>query len=102
MAAHVILILLDSSEKSVGSHVPRVILFGAIPTNPSEDSLHVASELPLVSPFLCSDDSKENAQRDYCCWFHITVTGSTLVLLDKVGAAAGVLKIYSKSLVLLE
>nr|GEW96954.1 putative ribonuclease H-like domain-containing protein [Tanacetum cinerariifolium] len=35
---------------------------------------------------------KENAQRNYCCWFNITAAGSTLVLLDKVGAAAEVLK----------
>nr|GFB63113.1 hypothetical protein [Tanacetum cinerariifolium] len=35
---------------------------------------------------------KENAQRDYWCWFNITVVGSTLVLLDKVGTAAEVLK----------
>nr|GEX38514.1 ribonuclease H-like domain-containing protein [Tanacetum cinerariifolium] len=44
---------------------------------------------------------KETAQRNYCCWFNITAAGSTLVLLDKVDAAAEVLKIYSKSLVLL-
>ncbi|GKA70135.1 hypothetical protein Tco_0776199 [Tanacetum coccineum] len=31
MVASVIPILSDSSEESVGSHVPRVILFGAIP-----------------------------------------------------------------------
>ncbi|GJZ79330.1 hypothetical protein Tco_0644167, partial [Tanacetum coccineum] len=97
MAAPVISILSDSSDESVGSHVP--ILFGTIPTNilvisvisaevpiapadplvapevgavsvisptkvlnlvdyssfshsdPSEDSLPVAPELPLVSPF---------------------------------------------------
>nr|GEV96626.1 hypothetical protein [Tanacetum cinerariifolium] len=35
---------------------------------------------------------KENAQRIYCCWFNITDAGSTLVLLDKVDAAAEVLK----------
>nr|GEX54526.1 hypothetical protein [Tanacetum cinerariifolium] len=45
---------------------------------------------------------KENTQRSYYCWSSITDVGSTLVLLNKVGAAAGVLKIYSKSLVLLE
>nr|GEV22028.1 putative ribonuclease H-like domain-containing protein [Tanacetum cinerariifolium] len=45
---------------------------------------------------------KENAQRNYCCWFNIAAAGSTSVLLDKVGAAAEVLKIYSKSLVLLK
>ncbi|GJV95472.1 probable alpha,alpha-trehalose-phosphate synthase [UDP-forming] 10 [Tanacetum coccineum] len=105
MAAPVIPISSDSSEESVGSHVPRVILFGAIPaiihvihgipaevpiipadlvvapevgavfvtsparvldlvdysssdSDPSEDSLPPAPELPLVSPFLCSDDSE--------------------------------------------
>ncbi|GKE32912.1 hypothetical protein Tco_1452234 [Tanacetum coccineum] len=106
MAAPVISILSDSSDESVGSYVPRVILFGTIPTSilvilvvptkvpialadslvapevgavfvisptkvldlvdysyssdsdPSEDSLPVAPELPLVPPFLCSDDLK--------------------------------------------
>ncbi|GJU47155.1 hypothetical protein Tco_1204421 [Tanacetum coccineum] len=81
MAALVIPISSDSSDESVGSHVLRVILFGTIPTSipvilvvPSdipiapanplialEDSLHVAPELPLVSPILCSDDSKANS-----------------------------------------
>ncbi|GJX41161.1 putative reverse transcriptase domain-containing protein [Tanacetum coccineum] len=105
MAASVILILLDSSEESVGSHVPRVILFGAIPAiipvipevlidplvasevgadfvtspakvldlvdyssssgpDPSEDSLPPALELPLVSPFLCSDDSEADSESE--------------------------------------
>nr|GEX20250.1 hypothetical protein [Tanacetum cinerariifolium] len=27
---------------------------------------------------------KENAQRNFCCWFNITAAGSRLVLLDKV------------------
>ncbi|GJW44423.1 hypothetical protein Tco_0073222 [Tanacetum coccineum] len=105
MVAPVIPVLSDSSEESVGSHVPRVILFGAIPaiipvipmvlaevpivpvgplvapevggvyvtspagvldlvdysssnSDPSEDFLPPAPELPLVSPFLCSDDSE--------------------------------------------
>nr|GEY50322.1 hypothetical protein [Tanacetum cinerariifolium] len=35
---------------------------------------------------------KENAQRNYYCWFNITAAGSTLVLLDKVDVAAEVLK----------
>ncbi|GKD61169.1 putative reverse transcriptase domain-containing protein, partial [Tanacetum coccineum] len=112
MAGPVISISSDSSEESVGSHVPRVILSGTIPTNipvipvvpaevpiapadplvaprvgavsvisptrvldlvdysssfdsdPSEDSLHVAPELPLVSPFLCSDDSEADSESD--------------------------------------
>nr|GEU40548.1 putative reverse transcriptase domain-containing protein [Tanacetum cinerariifolium] len=106
MVAPIIPISSDSSEESVGSHVPRVILSGTIPTSipvilvvpaevpivpadsivtpkvgtvfvisltrvldlvdylssfdsdPSEDSLPVAPKLPLVSPFLCFDDSK--------------------------------------------
>ncbi|GJS17708.1 putative reverse transcriptase domain-containing protein [Tanacetum coccineum] len=105
MAALVISISSDSSDESVGSHVPRVILFCTIPTSitvilvvpvevpiapadplvapevgavsiisptevldlvdyssssdsdPSKDSLPIAPELPLVSPFLCTDDS---------------------------------------------
>nr|GEY24165.1 reverse transcriptase domain-containing protein [Tanacetum cinerariifolium] len=106
MAVFVIPISSDSSKESVGSHVPRVILFGTIPTSipvipvvptevpiapadslvapevgavsvisptivldlvdypssfdsdSSEDSLPAALELPLVSPFLCFDNSK--------------------------------------------
>ncbi|GJS48685.1 hypothetical protein Tco_0598806 [Tanacetum coccineum] len=61
-----------SSEESVGSHAPRVILFGAIPAIipvipkvpvvPADpiDSLPPTPDLPLVSPFLCSDDTEAN------------------------------------------
>ncbi|GJX01795.1 hypothetical protein Tco_0185708 [Tanacetum coccineum] len=100
MAATIISISSDTSKESVGSHAPRVILFGAIlaiipvipevpvvsadpivkpevgivlvvspagvldlvdyspssDSDPSEDSLPPAPDLPLVSPFLCSDD----------------------------------------------
>ncbi|GJT22638.1 putative reverse transcriptase domain-containing protein [Tanacetum coccineum] len=109
MAALVIPISSDSSEESVGSHVPRVILFGVIPaiipvipevstevpivlvdplvvpevgafsvtsptevldlvdysssdSDPSEDSLPPTPKLPLVSPFLCSDDSEADSE----------------------------------------
>ncbi|GKD65839.1 hypothetical protein Tco_1307947, partial [Tanacetum coccineum] len=90
----------------VGSHAPRVILFGAIPaiipvipevpivptdpivtpevgaisvasptrvldnysssfdSDPSEDSLPLTPNLPLVSPFLCSDDSKADGESE--------------------------------------
>ncbi|GJX76377.1 hypothetical protein Tco_0323188 [Tanacetum coccineum] len=105
MAAPVISISSDTSEESMGSHAPRVILFGAIPviipaipevpivladpivtpevgavsvvspagvhdlvdyspssdSDPSEDSLPPAPDLPLVAPFLCSDDSEADA-----------------------------------------
>ncbi|GKA79291.1 putative reverse transcriptase domain-containing protein [Tanacetum coccineum] len=105
MAAPVISISSDSSEESVGSHVPRVILFGVIPaiilvipevpivpadplvapevgaisvisptrvldlvdyssysdSDPSEDSLPHVPDLPLVSPFMCSDDSEADS-----------------------------------------
>ncbi|GKE59378.1 hypothetical protein Tco_1498563, partial [Tanacetum coccineum] len=112
MVAPVISISSDSSEESVGSHVPRVILFGTIPTSipvipvvpaevpiapadlivapevgavsiisptgvldlvdyssssdsdPLEDSLPVAPELPLVSPFLCSDDLEVDSESE--------------------------------------
>ncbi|GJZ38284.1 hypothetical protein Tco_0584475 [Tanacetum coccineum] len=77
MAAPVISILSDSSEESVGSHAPRVILFGAIPAvilvilevpaDPLvalENSLPPAPELPLVSPFLCFDDSEADSESE--------------------------------------
>ncbi|GJS69551.1 hypothetical protein Tco_0702392 [Tanacetum coccineum] len=106
MAALVISISSDTSEESVGSHAPQVILFGAIPAiiptipevpivltdpivspevrailvvsptrvldlvdyssssypDPSKDSLPPVPDLPLVSPFLCSDDSEADDQ----------------------------------------
>ncbi|GJX22269.1 hypothetical protein Tco_0226714 [Tanacetum coccineum] len=106
MAAPIISISSDSSKKSVGSHSPQVILFGAIPaiipvilevpvirvdpivtpeegivpvvaptkvldlvdysssfdSDPSEDSLPPVPDLPLVSPFLCSDDSEADGE----------------------------------------
>ncbi|GKC45771.1 hypothetical protein Tco_1063493 [Tanacetum coccineum] len=76
MAAPIISISSDSFEESMGSHVLRVILFGAIPAivpvipevpaevpivsdDPApEDSLPSAPALALVLSFLCSDDSK--------------------------------------------
>ncbi|GKC28242.1 hypothetical protein Tco_1035536 [Tanacetum coccineum] len=108
MAAPVISISSDTSEESVGSHAPRVILFGAIPaiipvipevpvvpadpivtpevgtvsvispagvldlvdyspssdSDPSEDSLPPAPDLPLVSPFLCSDDTEADGESE--------------------------------------
>ncbi|GJX43161.1 hypothetical protein Tco_0259837 [Tanacetum coccineum] len=100
------LIISISSEESVGSHAPRVILFDVIPTiipvipevpivptdpivapevgavlvvlptgvldlvdyssssdfDLSEDSLPPIPDLPLVSPFLCSDDSEADGE----------------------------------------
>ncbi|GJZ33532.1 hypothetical protein Tco_0578968, partial [Tanacetum coccineum] len=108
MDSPIISISSDSSEESVGSHAPRVILFGAIPdiiliipevpvvpaglivapdvgtvsvispsgvldlvdyssssdSDPSEDSLPFVLDLPLVSPFLCSDDSEADSESD--------------------------------------
>ncbi|GJW31517.1 hypothetical protein Tco_0051549 [Tanacetum coccineum] len=108
MAAPVISISSDTSEESVGSHAPRVILFGAIPviipaipevpavppdlivaleegtvsvvsptevldlvdyssssdSDPSEDSLPPTPDLPLVLPFLCSDDTKADGESE--------------------------------------
>ncbi|GKB09611.1 putative reverse transcriptase domain-containing protein [Tanacetum coccineum] len=108
MAAPVISISSDTSEESVGSHSPRVILFVAIPaiipvipevpvvpadpivtpevgtvsvvspaglldlvdyspssdSDPSEDSLPPAPDLPLVSPFLCSNDTKADDESE--------------------------------------
>ncbi|GKE40480.1 hypothetical protein Tco_1463885, partial [Tanacetum coccineum] len=108
MTAPIISILFDSSEESIGSHVPRVILFGVIPaiiliipevpiipadpilasevgtvsvilpagvldlvdysssfdSDPSEDSLPPVPDLPLVSPFLCYDDSEVDGESE--------------------------------------
>ncbi|GJZ83156.1 hypothetical protein Tco_0648329 [Tanacetum coccineum] len=84
MAAPIISISSDSYEESVGSRAPRVILFGVIPAiipiipevlivpaDPivapevgTEDSLPPAPDLPLVSPFLCSDDSEANSESE--------------------------------------
>ncbi|GJT24763.1 hypothetical protein Tco_0894700 [Tanacetum coccineum] len=108
MAAPVNSISSDTSEESVGSHAPRVILFGAIPaiipaipkvpivladpivtpdvgavsvvspygvldlvdylpssdSDPSEDSLPPVPDFPLVSPFLCSDDSEADGESE--------------------------------------
>nr|GEW12673.1 putative reverse transcriptase domain-containing protein [Tanacetum cinerariifolium] len=63
MEALVIAISFDASEESVGSVVPRVILFGTIPTEIPivQDvpiDLPTVPELPVILPFLCSDDSK--------------------------------------------
>ncbi|GKA41163.1 hypothetical protein Tco_0733756 [Tanacetum coccineum] len=105
MVVPIISISSDSSEESVGSHAPRVILFGDVlaiipevliipadpivtpkvgavlvvsPTrvldlvdyssssdsDPLEDSLPPAPDLPLVLPFLCSDDSKADGESE--------------------------------------
>ncbi|GJW86670.1 hypothetical protein Tco_0162010, partial [Tanacetum coccineum] len=108
MAAPIISILSDSSEESMSSHAPRVILFGAIPaiipvipevpivpadpivapevgtvsvvspsgvldlvdyssssdSDPSEDSLPPVPDLPLVLPFLCSEQRPVSSSYD--------------------------------------
>ncbi|GJY71863.1 hypothetical protein Tco_0475566 [Tanacetum coccineum] len=75
MAAPVISILSDTSEESVGSHAPHDYIRGGTvssllgvldlvdyspssDSDPLEDSLPPAPDLPLVLPFLCSNDSK--------------------------------------------
>nr|GEU75241.1 hypothetical protein [Tanacetum cinerariifolium] len=86
MAASVIPILLDSSEGSVGSHVPIVpvdplvapevgavsvtspigvldlVDYSSSDSDPSEASLPLAPDLPLVLPFLYSDDSEADSE----------------------------------------
>ncbi|GJX49387.1 hypothetical protein Tco_0276232 [Tanacetum coccineum] len=89
MVASIIPISSDSSEDSMGSHVPIVSAdplvtpkVGAVfvtshaevlnlldyssssDFNPSDNSLPLAPELPLVSPFLCSDDSKADSESE--------------------------------------
>ncbi|GJX27177.1 reverse transcriptase domain-containing protein [Tanacetum coccineum] len=92
MAALVISISSDLSDESVGSSIPRVILIGSISievlvasevgvavvaspagvreldthssseAGPSESSPPPVSVAPIVSPFLCSDDSESNTE----------------------------------------
>nr|GEV52515.1 reverse transcriptase domain-containing protein [Tanacetum cinerariifolium] len=74
MVALVIPISSDSSEESVGSYVLRMIFFVTIPTSipiipvvPVEVPIApvdpiVTPKLPLVSPFLCSDDSDADSE----------------------------------------
>ncbi|GKG13237.1 hypothetical protein Tco_0350197, partial [Tanacetum coccineum] len=50
MTAPVISISSDSSKESVGSHVPRVILFGTIPT-----SIFVVPVVPVELPIAPAD-----------------------------------------------
>ncbi|GKB23247.1 hypothetical protein Tco_0862648 [Tanacetum coccineum] len=80
MVAPIISISSYSSEEGVGSHAPRVILFGVIPAiiliipevpivpaDPivaPEDSLPPIPDLPLVLPFLCSDDSEADGESE--------------------------------------
>ncbi|GJZ18671.1 hypothetical protein Tco_0554794 [Tanacetum coccineum] len=80
MAAPIISISSDTLGESVGSHAPQVILFGVIPTiipiipevpivpaDPivtPKDSLPPAPDLPLVSPFLCSDNSEAGGESE--------------------------------------
>nr|GEX11182.1 putative reverse transcriptase domain-containing protein [Tanacetum cinerariifolium] len=64
MAASVIPISSDLSEESVGSHVLQVILFGTIPAIIPVIPSCLALELPLVSPFLCSNDSEVDSESE--------------------------------------
>nr|GEZ55101.1 retrovirus-related Pol polyprotein from transposon 17.6 [Tanacetum cinerariifolium] len=69
MAALVITISSNATKESVGSVVLRVILFGTVPKEipivldiPTD--LPTTSELPAISPFLCSDDSESDPESE--------------------------------------
>ncbi|GKF64463.1 hypothetical protein Tco_0187911 [Tanacetum coccineum] len=66
MAAPVISISSDVSAESVESSFPRVILIGSIsvevPVAPEESSPPPVSVAPMVSPFLCSDNSESDTK----------------------------------------
>ncbi|GJX75077.1 hypothetical protein Tco_0313672 [Tanacetum coccineum] len=76
MVAPLISISSDSSEESVGSCAPRVILFGVIlaiilvileiPIVPVDPLVapDMGANLPLVSSFLCSDDSEADGKSE--------------------------------------
>ncbi|GJU83470.1 hypothetical protein Tco_1285835, partial [Tanacetum coccineum] len=130
-AAPVISILSDTSEETVGSHAPRVILFGVIPaiipvipevpvvpadpivtpevgvvsvispagvldlvdyspsfdSDPSEDSLPPAPDLPLVLPFLCSDDSEADGESEPAKQRPVSSSHDTLAPLSEFSLA---------------
>ncbi|GJW36889.1 hypothetical protein Tco_0059809 [Tanacetum coccineum] len=44
------------------ARVLDLVDYSSFDSNPSEDSLPPAPELPLVSPFMCSDDSEVNSE----------------------------------------
>ncbi|GKE97479.1 hypothetical protein Tco_0020830 [Tanacetum coccineum] len=131
MAAPIISISSDSFEESVGSHAPRVILFGVIPaiipvipkvpiipadpivtpevgtvpvvsptgvldlvdyssssdSDPSKDSLPPAPDLPLVSPFLCSDDSEADGESEPAEQRPVSSSHDTLASLSEFSLA---------------
>nr|GEX75166.1 hypothetical protein [Tanacetum cinerariifolium] len=69
----------------------------AVPSEDKEKALWVELKRKRLSLVRCCHDPDaewkiENTQRNYCCWFNITAAGSILMLLDKVDAAAEVLK----------
>ncbi|GJR67957.1 putative reverse transcriptase domain-containing protein [Tanacetum coccineum] len=110
MVALVISISSDTSEESVDSHASRVILFGVIPAIipiipevlvvPAEpivtpEILPPAPDLPLVSPFLCSDDMKadgesEPAEQRPISSSHDTLAPLSEFLLTPVVAPPGI------------
>ncbi|GKE60099.1 hypothetical protein Tco_1510466, partial [Tanacetum coccineum] len=123
MAAPFISISSDTSEESVGSRAPQVILFGVIPaiipvilevsvvpadpivtleawaetrgaqgavdyspssnSDPLEDSLPPAPDLPLVSPFLCSDDTEADGESKPTEQRPVSSSHDTLASLSK-------------------
>ncbi|GKA95074.1 hypothetical protein Tco_0817112 [Tanacetum coccineum] len=111
MVAPVISILSDLSEESVGSHKPHGDSLCAIPainravslnispsfsdSDSSEDSLPPILDLPLVSPFLCSDDSEANsvsepAEQRPVSSSHDTLAPSSEFLLAPIVAPPGI------------
>ncbi|GKF47034.1 hypothetical protein Tco_0136836, partial [Tanacetum coccineum] len=103
MAAPIISISSDSSEESVGT-VSVVSPSGVLDlvdyssssdSDPSEDSLPPVPDLPLVSPFLCSDDSEadsesEPAEQRPVSSSHDTLTPSSEFPLAPVVAPPGI------------
>ncbi|GKE62081.1 hypothetical protein Tco_1512448 [Tanacetum coccineum] len=98
MAAPIISILSDSSEESVGSHAPRVGAVSVVSpsgildlvdyspssdSDPSEDSLPPAPDFPLVSPFLCSDDTEADGEFEHAEQRPVWSSHDTLAPLSK-------------------
>ncbi|GJX42015.1 hypothetical protein Tco_0257005 [Tanacetum coccineum] len=95
MVAPVISILSDTSEESMGSHAPRFLSspFGGVldlvdyspssDSDLSEDSDPPAPDLPLVSPFLCSDDTEADDESGPAKQRPVSLSHDTLAPLSE-------------------
>ncbi|GJZ95218.1 hypothetical protein Tco_0667421 [Tanacetum coccineum] len=80
MVAPIISILSDSSKETD----PIVDYSSSSDSDPSEDYLPPAPDLPLVSPFLCSDDSKADDESEPAEQISVSSSHDTLAPLSEL------------------